>query len=289
MPGVGMAHPKDRSGLTRRQLLKGAAGSALAVGLVARRLREHDHADRRRRRRQTRSSSRPEPARPGRAAAAAAGLRHHAGRSRPTTRRSGRTAARAGPAPGLQLRRLHLARPRQALREEVRHEGAGRDVQLGRRGDRQARRRGGRLRRDHRPLGLEHRQPDRAAAPPAAHHSYLPNLEKNIWPELQDPFYDRGSRYTVPYVVWSDGIGWRNDKLEEDVAAMDVPWDIFWHAQAYRGKVGLLDDKRDALSMPMQRDAMHAARARTSTRRIRRSSRRRATISSSSRASATSR
>ena len=38
---------------------------------------------------------------------------------------------------------------------------------------------------------------------------------------------------------------------------MDVPWDIFWHAQAYRGQVGILDDKRDALSMPMQRDAIH--------------------------------
>ena len=87
-------------------------------------------------------------------------------------------------------------------------------------------------------------------------HSYLPNLPKNIWPELQDPFYDRGSRYTVPYVVWMDGIGWRNDKLREDVAGMDVPWDIFWHSQAYRGKVGVLDDKRDALSMPLQRDAM---------------------------------
>jgi len=92
-------------------------------------------------------------------------------------------------------------------------------------------------------------------------HSYLPNLPKNIWPELQDPFYDRGSRYTVPYVVWMDGIGWRNDKLREDVAGMDVPWDIFWHSQPYRGKVGVLDDKRDALSMPLQRDAM-----RTGTR-----------------------
>jgi spermidine/putrescine transport system substrate-binding protein len=88
-------------------------------------------------------------------------------------------------------------------------------------------------------------------------HSYLPNLEKNIWPELADPFYDRGSRYTVPYVVWMDGIGWRNDEVKEDVAGMDVPWDIFWHAQAYRGKVGILDDRRDALSMPMQREAMH--------------------------------
>src|SRR6476619_5518157 len=89
-------------------------------------------------------------------------------------------------------------------------------------------------------------------------HSYLPNFPKNIWPELQDPFYDRGSRYTVPYVVWMDGIGWRNDHIKTDIAAMDVPWDIFWHSQPYRGHVGVLDDKRDALSMPMQRDAMHA-------------------------------
>src|SRR3954451_22385841 len=55
-------------------------------------------------------------------------------------------------------------------------------------------------------------------------HSYLTNLEKNVWPELADPFYDRGARYTVPYVVWMDGIGWRNDKVKEDVANMDVPW-----------------------------------------------------------------
>ena len=89
-------------------------------------------------------------------------------------------------------------------------------------------------------------------------HAYLPNLAKNIWPELQDPFYDRGSRYTVPYVVWGDGIGWRNDVIKGDIAAMDVPWDIFWHSQPYRGHVGVLDDKRDALSMPMQRAAMHA-------------------------------
>ncbi len=87
-------------------------------------------------------------------------------------------------------------------------------------------------------------------------HSYLPNLEKNVWPELADPFYDRHSRYTVPYVVWMDGIGWRNDKVKEDIPGMDVPWDIFWHAQAYRGQVGILDDRRDALSMPIQRDAM---------------------------------
>ena len=87
-------------------------------------------------------------------------------------------------------------------------------------------------------------------------HTYLPNLAANIWPELADPFYDRGSHYTVPYVVWSDGIGWRNDKISVDIAELDVPWDIFWQSEQWRGKVGLLDDKRDGLSMPMQRDAM---------------------------------
>jgi spermidine/putrescine transport system substrate-binding protein len=89
-------------------------------------------------------------------------------------------------------------------------------------------------------------------------HSYLPNLAKNMWAPLQDPFYDREARYTVPYVVWLDGIGWRNDKIGKDIAGMKVPWDIFWEAKPWTGKVGLLDDERDALSMPMQRDAMRA-------------------------------
>jgi spermidine/putrescine transport system substrate-binding protein len=88
-------------------------------------------------------------------------------------------------------------------------------------------------------------------------HEYLPNLAKNVWPALQDPFYDRGARYTVPYVVWSDGIGWRNDKIKVDIASMKVPWDIFWQSAPYAGKVGILDDVRDALAIPMQRDAMH--------------------------------
>jgi spermidine/putrescine transport system substrate-binding protein len=89
-------------------------------------------------------------------------------------------------------------------------------------------------------------------------HSYLPNLEKNIWPDLRDPFYDRGSRYTVPYVVWQDGIGWRNDKLGNGIPSMDVPWDIFWESKPYKGKVAVLDDKRDALAVPMQRDGMRS-------------------------------
>jgi spermidine/putrescine transport system substrate-binding protein len=91
-------------------------------------------------------------------------------------------------------------------------------------------------------------------------HTYVPNLAANTWPALTDPFYDLGSRFTVPYTTWSDGIGWRNDRISVDIPGMDVPWDIFWESEQWRGKVGLLDDKRDALSMPMQRDGMAEGR-----------------------------
>ena len=31
---------------------------------------------------------------------------------------------------------------------------------------------------------------------------YIPNLKKNVWPQLQSPFYDVGSQYTVPYTIY---------------------------------------------------------------------------------------
>jgi spermidine/putrescine transport system substrate-binding protein len=86
-------------------------------------------------------------------------------------------------------------------------------------------------------------------------HDYIPNLEKNVWPTLADPFYDRGSRYTVPYVTYSTGIGWRTDMVPADVAGMDNPWEIFWDSE-YRGITGLYDEYRDALSAGMYRSGL---------------------------------
>jgi spermidine/putrescine transport system substrate-binding protein len=80
---------------------------------------------------------------------------------------------------------------------------------------------------------------------------YVPNLKKNVWPQLQSPFYDVESRYTVPYTLYSTGIGWRNDKVSEDIAKLDNPWSIFWNSQKYKGYVGVLDDDREALGMAM--------------------------------------
>ena len=73
---------------------------------------------------------------------------------------------------------------------------------------------------------------------------YLPNL-KNVWPSVRDPWYDKGSQYTVPYATWTTGIGYRADKVAKTPDSLSNPYEIYWD-EANRGKVYLLDDGRDA-------------------------------------------
>jgi spermidine/putrescine transport system substrate-binding protein len=82
---------------------------------------------------------------------------------------------------------------------------------------------------------------------------YVPNLAKNVWPELVSPFYDVDSHYTVPYTCYATGIAWRNDHVSEDIAAMPQPWDIFWEAEAYAGKTALLSEERETIGMALLR------------------------------------
>ncbi len=76
-------------------------------------------------------------------------------------------------------------------------------------------------------------------------HSYVPNLEKSIWPSLQDPFYDKGSLYTVPYTIYTTGIGYRTDKVSTTPWDLDNPYEIYWD-EANKGKTYLFDDGREA-------------------------------------------
>jgi spermidine/putrescine transport system substrate-binding protein len=82
---------------------------------------------------------------------------------------------------------------------------------------------------------------------------YIPNLQKNVWPQLVDPFYDGESRYTVPYTCSATGIAWRTDEVSEDIAGMPQPWDIFWQAEAYKGKTMLLNENRETIGMALLR------------------------------------
>jgi spermidine/putrescine transport system substrate-binding protein len=82
---------------------------------------------------------------------------------------------------------------------------------------------------------------------------YIPNLAKNVWPDLVSPFYDVDAHYTVPYTCYATGVAWRTDKVTEDIATMPQPWDIFWDAGAYKGKVGLLSEERETIGMALLR------------------------------------
>jgi spermidine/putrescine transport system substrate-binding protein len=84
-------------------------------------------------------------------------------------------------------------------------------------------------------------------------HSYIPNLESDVWPVYQNPFYDQGWRYTVPYTVYTTGIAWRTDHVSADIPAMANPYDIYWDAR-YRGKINLFDDYREVLGMALLRN-----------------------------------
>jgi spermidine/putrescine transport system substrate-binding protein len=82
---------------------------------------------------------------------------------------------------------------------------------------------------------------------------YIPNLQKNVWPDLVSPFYDVDSHYTVPYTIYATGIFWRTDHIKEDIASMPQPWDIFWQAEAYKGKVALLSEERETIGTALLR------------------------------------
>jgi spermidine/putrescine transport system substrate-binding protein len=76
-------------------------------------------------------------------------------------------------------------------------------------------------------------------------HDYLPNLATSIWPSLQDPFYDLGSQYTVPYTIYTTGIGYRTDKIDTTPDQLSNPYEIYWD-ERNKGKTYLLDDSREA-------------------------------------------
>jgi spermidine/putrescine transport system substrate-binding protein len=85
--------------------------------------------------------------------------------------------------------------------------------------------------------------------------SYIPNLEANIWPQLQSPFYDVGSRYTVPYVIYTTGIGYRTDHVDPPPEDFSNPYDIYFE-EKYRGKTYLLDDYREAMCQLLLRNGV---------------------------------
>jgi len=88
-------------------------------------------------------------------------------------------------------------------------------------------------------------------------HDLLPNLGANYWPEFQDPFYDGGWRYTVPYVIYTTGIAYRRDHVPDSkIQSMANPYEILWDPE-YKGRVTIYDDRRETMSMALVKNGIN--------------------------------
>ena len=87
-------------------------------------------------------------------------------------------------------------------------------------------------------------------------HSYIPNITQ-AWPDFQDPYYDQGWQYTVPYTIYTTGIAWRKDLVRENPYAMRNPWREMFFQPKYRGKTAILDDYRESISLGLMMNGIN--------------------------------
>jgi spermidine/putrescine transport system substrate-binding protein len=85
-------------------------------------------------------------------------------------------------------------------------------------------------------------------------HSYLPNIGQ-AWHEFTNPFYDQHWQYTVPYTIYTTGIAWRKDHVSQDPYSVANGWAFPWQSQ-YAGKVAILDDYREAISLGLMKNGV---------------------------------
>ena len=86
-------------------------------------------------------------------------------------------------------------------------------------------------------------------------HSYIPNISQ-AWPDFTNPFYDQGWQYTVPYTIYTTGIAWRKDLVDENPYAMKNPWSMLWQPK-YKGRVAILDDYRESISLGLMKSGIY--------------------------------
>ena len=83
-------------------------------------------------------------------------------------------------------------------------------------------------------------------------HSYIPNIT-NVYPEFVNPFYDLEWQYTAPYTLYTTGVGWRTDRVSENIGDRSNPYDVFWDPK-FREHIAVLDDYREVIGMTLLRN-----------------------------------
>jgi len=87
-------------------------------------------------------------------------------------------------------------------------------------------------------------------------HELIPNLKLHNWEAYQNPWYDQDWRYSVPYSIFTTGIGYRRDHIPDDVIhGMDNPWSILWDPK-YTDKVGVYPSYRDVMGIALMKNGI---------------------------------
>ena len=84
----------------------------------------------------------------------------------------------------------------------------------------------------------------------------IPNLKTNVWPTFSDPgpWYDLGPNYTVPYTIYTTGVAYRRDRID-DAEAGSLGYEAFFDTR-FRDAVSYYDSYRDALGMMLLRNGV---------------------------------
>jgi spermidine/putrescine transport system substrate-binding protein len=85
-------------------------------------------------------------------------------------------------------------------------------------------------------------------------HELIPNMLASVWPSYSDPgaYYDVGWRYSVPYTIYTWGVAYRRDRVDDDALAAQG-WDALWNHE-YAGEISLYDSYGDTLAIAILRN-----------------------------------
>ena len=84
-------------------------------------------------------------------------------------------------------------------------------------------------------------------------HELIPNMEATVWHIYSNPgpYYDLNWRYTVPYTIYTWGVAYRRDLVDDpDLAAQG--WDALWNRD-YAGAISLYDSYGDTIAVTILR------------------------------------
>jgi len=85
-------------------------------------------------------------------------------------------------------------------------------------------------------------------------HELIPNMEANVWQSFWDPgpWYDVGWQYSIPYTIYTTGVAYRRDRID-DASAAEQGYDMLWNPE-YTGAISYYDSYRDAIGMALLRN-----------------------------------